>query len=185
MPEEFELNPFEACGEVSFLRGSLLRRANRYHCRYTICGDLTHISWPHRARRPRREAQLWQQTCFELFLARETDESYLELNFSPSGNWNAYGFTGYRQGMKEADRIDSVEITSKLERHNRRRLDVEFNCHHNSFNNSALSIGISAVIENSAGRLCYFALCHPGSKADFHNRDSFKLKLIDPDKTSL
>ena len=185
MLEQFELSPFQACAEINFIRGSLLRSADRYHCRYAICGDLSHISWPRKTRQAGREGQLWQQTCFELFLARDTDETYLELNFSPSGNWNAYRFTGYRHGMKEAGGIDSVEITSKLEHHNRRRLDVKFNCHHNSFNTSPLSVGISAVIENSAGRLCYFALCHPGDKADFHNRDIFKLKLIDPDTTPL
>src|SRR5262249_19858662 len=42
---------------------------------------------------------LWQTTCFEAFLKPAGGAGYLELNFAPSGEWAAYGFSGYRVGM--------------------------------------------------------------------------------------
>lgn len=47
-----------------------------------------------------RADELWQTTCFELFLRRPGEETYLEYNFAPSGQWAAYGFDAYRvRGM--------------------------------------------------------------------------------------
>lgn len=50
---------------------------------------------------PARADGLWQRTCFELFLRSEGAATYYEFNFSPSGEWAAYRFDGYRAGMAE------------------------------------------------------------------------------------
>ncbi len=50
---------------------------------------------------PERTAGLWHHTCFEVFLRDPQDGRYLEFNFSPSGQWAAYQFEGYRAGMRE------------------------------------------------------------------------------------
>ena len=52
---------------------------------------------------PARADGLWQRTCFELFLRRAGEAGYVEFNFSPSGEWAAYQFDGYRDGMGEID----------------------------------------------------------------------------------
>ena len=40
---------------------------------------------------------LWQETCFELFIQGESEETgYVELNLSPSEQWAAYDFAAYR-----------------------------------------------------------------------------------------
>jgi len=52
---------------------------------------------------PERIDGLWHHTCFELFLRDPRDGAYLEFNFSPSGQWAAYQFDGYRSGMRELD----------------------------------------------------------------------------------
>ena len=46
---------------------------------------------------------------------------------------------------------------------------------------SSLRLGLSAVIEETDGRLSYWALAHPGERPDFHHRDSFVLPLEHPD----
>ena len=48
-----------------------------------------------------RADNLWQTTCFELFLRPEGEDSYVELNLSPSERWAAYDFASYREGMAE------------------------------------------------------------------------------------
>jgi hypothetical protein len=50
---------------------------------------------------PARSYGLWERTCFELFLRQPDDERYYEFNFSPSGEWAAFGFDSYRSGMTE------------------------------------------------------------------------------------
>src|SRR4026207_1596869 len=70
--------------------------------RYFLDGDIDRIALPargaaRRAARPARGApgraeRLWQDTCFEAFVARRDARAYCELNFSPSEAWAAYGF---------------------------------------------------------------------------------------------
>ena len=55
------------------------------------------------AAEPVRADELWRTTCFELFLRRPGSEGYLEFNFSPSGQWAAYAFDGYRAGRRNLE----------------------------------------------------------------------------------
>lgn len=48
-----------------------------------------------------RADDLWQTTCFELFLRQPESRGYTEFNLSPSERWNAYDFSGRREGMIE------------------------------------------------------------------------------------
>ncbi len=57
-----------------------------------------------------RSDGLWRHTCFEAFIRASSDIGYYELNFSPSGQWAAYQFSGYRNGMRVADEITGVPI---------------------------------------------------------------------------
>jgi hypothetical protein len=38
-------------------------------------------------------------------------------------------------------------------------------------------LGLSAVIEETSGRISYWALAHPPGKADFHHSDCFAHEL--------
>ena len=49
---------------------------------------------------PQHRDGLWQHTCFEAFVGLGDGPAYLELNFSASGDWAAYRFDDYRQGMR-------------------------------------------------------------------------------------
>ncbi len=60
---------------------------------------------------PARADGLWQRTCFELFLKRPGEAGYCEFNFSPSGEWAAYRFAGYREGMEPLE-VKPPRITS-------------------------------------------------------------------------
>jgi len=41
----------------------------------------------------------------------------------------------------------------------------------------ALEVGMSAVIKLREGRMIYWALAHPDTRPDFHQRDSFTVAL--------
>ncbi|EQC46404.1 hypothetical protein M899_2010 [Bacteriovorax sp. BSW11_IV] len=68
-------------------------------CHYEIiCDDELIIPPP--ISNPIATDNLWQHTCFELFCKKKGSDEYLEFNFSPSGEWNCYEFSSYREGMK-------------------------------------------------------------------------------------
>lgn len=120
---------------------------------------------------------LWRQTCFELFLASQAP-GYYELNFSPSGEWAAYGFQQYRQGQPMNDpelapRVDVRRWEDSL------KLDalVTLRGPMASHADSRLRLGVSAVVEDAGGRLAYWALCHPGPTPDFHHPEAFALEI--------
>jgi hypothetical protein len=50
-----------------------------------------------------RRDQLWRTTCFEAFLRASGEDGYQEWNFAPSGDWAAYDFAGYREGMSNSE----------------------------------------------------------------------------------
>src|SRR5258706_11141510 len=65
---------------------------------YEVSGDMNSLLIPV-ARAAARAHGLWRHTCFEAFLTGEGHAGYLELNFSPSGQWAIYRFRDYRDGM--------------------------------------------------------------------------------------
>lgn len=120
------------------------------------------VTWPAPGEMIRRDS-LWRTTCLELFIAEPDTSRYLELNLSPSGSWNCYTFSGYRQGMQQGyemalQQMDSDGVNRRL----RALLSFPLTCRE-------LLLGPAAVVENSAGRLFYFATDH-GDKPDFHDR---------------
>jgi hypothetical protein len=138
--------------------------------RYVLAGDLERLSIPPRAAPTRRDG-LWRHTCFELFVGAPGLPAYQEFNFSPSGEWAAYRFSGYREGAEPLDcgapaidrRQDARELT----------LDAAVAC----LAGGALRLGLSAVVEDEDGGLSYWALRHAGARPDFHDARSFALEV--------
>lgn len=99
-----------------------------------------------------RRDNLWQSTCFECFLKEPGESSYIEWNFSPSGDWAAYDFESEREGMEVADvappylRTEDNFTWWGLGA----TLSIPADVH--------VAIALSAVIEEKSGQRHYFAL---------------------------
>ncbi len=117
---------------------------------------------------------LWQHTCCEAFVA-EAGAGYREFNFSPSGQWAAYRFNGYRERdttyipatapqLAFAPFADGFELRATLPATLLPPGD-------------ALQISLTAVIEAGDGSKSYWALAHCAAQPDFHVRQSFALTL--------
>jgi hypothetical protein len=124
-----------------------------------------------------RADDLWQTTCFELFLKQADGESYCEFNLSPSERWAAYDFSGYRQGMSERP-VEREPQTAM-------RLGSSFAIFDAAMPLSALPRGdsrmnLAAVIEEQGGVKSYWALAHPAEKPDFHDPACFLAMLPAP-----
>ena len=129
------------------------------------------------AEEPSRADELWKTTCFELFCTKPGLAGYYEFNFSPSFEWAAYAFDGYRTGMQKLP-AEEPEITigpagglfflaaepwpADLVR-------------------DATRLALSAVIEEVDGTKSYWALKHPPGAPDFHHPDCFALELPAPE----
>ena len=121
-----------------------------------------------------RTDKLWAHTCFEAFVGFAESPGYLELNFSPSGEWAAYRFDSYRQGMTPAleavPRLALRRLGETLELQAEVQLDP-------GGPGRRLRIALSTVVEDWEGRLSYWAMRHPAGRPDFHHPEGFALAL--------
>lgn len=173
----FSLQPFSSNGHLVKITGSIFRRANTIAVSYRLTGPLVLLDIPPVSSIPGRQHGLWEGTCFELFLASLSSSAYWEFNLSPSGHWNVYRFSSYRCGMREEPGFSALPF--EIQNHSGHSLKLSFKCHMDGMvdEDERLIAGISAVIKGKNGELTYWALSHPDSPADFHNRKSFILEL--------
>ena len=119
-----------------------------------------------------RKDNLWEHTCFEIFLAQKGKPDYLEFNISPSGDWNVYCFSGYRKGMKQEDSFKTLPVEVKILSDQKLKLKISIDA--GVFKNfSGIDVGLSAVIERRNGGKSYWAVSHPGVIPDFHGREGW------------
>lgn len=142
--------------------------------RYHVIGDIARLKIPAPAEAGRAD-NLWATTCCELFTRDQGDEAYREFNFSPSGQWAAYGFAQYRDSMNEIDvwapRIDTIVKPDTL------TVDVTFV----SPRLGPQNVGAAMIIEQEGGVKSYWALAHPPGAPDFHHPACFAYELPAPE----
>ena len=141
---------------------------------YVLRAPLTGLAIP--APRARRFSDgLWHHTCFEAFIAIDGAPAYRELNFAPSGEWAAYGFTSLREGRVRLETVPRLTT-----RHDTERLELEAVLDLGALFDrpwNLVRLGLAAVIESADGTLSYWALRHPAERPDFHHRGGFLLSL--------
>jgi hypothetical protein len=166
--------PATLVADVRRLSAAVLR------CDFVLQADLTRLALPARRIGERRD-ELWRHTCFEVFVSAPEGSGYCEFNFSPCGDWAAYQFEDYRQGMTPAPlrtapalhvdaRPGRLALSATLELGGLAALERA----------GQLRLGLAAVLEDQQGTLSYWALTHAPGKPDFHHRAGFTLKLHAP-----
>ena len=174
----FLLKPFPSTGLLPHLEiiGDIERSSNKLLISYKLSGPLAEIIVPAPADVRVRKNGLWEETCFEFFLAPVTSEHYWEFNLSPSGHWNVYHFSAFRQGMKEETAYTSLPFSILLYS-DFLQLSLEVELDKIVQTDQSLKIGISALTKTVNGRMTFWALTHPGPQPDFHRRGAFILDL--------
>ena len=167
-----ERHPQSAAGAVRRIEVRVRRDADAIDVSYAIEGELERIAVPP-VRAARAAHRLWEHTCCELFVARKGEPGYEELNFSPSGEWARYAFSGYREAGPALNgvppRITVRRDANRLVLEARAAMKID----------GAIIVGVSAVVEEREGpsALSYWALRHAPGKPDFHHRDAFAMEL--------
>lgn len=150
---------------------------------YQLHGELLRLRLPEPARNPQRRDELWRHTCLELFARRATEVAYLEFNFSPSGDWAAYRFEGYRRGQHPFDQ-QPLGITvhplgpGQLRIQARATLPAKPRQATPGAADPQWRLGLAAVIEASDGTVTHWATRHAGAQPDFHAPENFSLGLV-------
>lgn len=148
---------------------------------YVLEADPRRVEIPAALAEPGRMDKLWAHTCFEAFVRAGEAPGYLELNFSPSGQWAAYRFDAYRQGMtpllQTAPRLALRRLADRLELQAEVRLAGGLPPEPGAGAPRKLRLALSAVVEDRDGGLSYWALRHPPGRPDFHHPESFSLAL--------
>lgn len=171
----FSLQPFGDPHPDITITGTLEREGNQLAIAYTVSGHLDQVIIPPPSS-PTRQFDLWDATCLEFFLGQPRQPNYWEFNLSPAGDWNIFHLEAYRQGLQEVEGIN--ELPFQIHRQQTSlSLSLTFDLNQIRVSSSTLDVGICAVIQSPNQPLTYWALCHPGSEADFHRRDSFILGL--------
>ena len=146
-------------------------------CRYTLHGDTARLRLPQVGAGHRADG-LWRHTCFEAFVSTAGAGGYYEFNFSPALDWAAYRFDDYRTGMSAAtlDQAPGLRVHRSSD-----ALELMATVHLAGLgplrDAPALRLALAAVIEETDGRLAYWALWHPPGKPDFHHPEGFTLEL--------
>lgn len=185
-----ELRPFVPRAYPFSLNASARLVRGVFEARFQVTG-LSAVALAAPASHPERKNELWKSTCFEAFLKPVapalpgTDGEYLELNASPSGDWNAYRFTRYREGMREEPGITGLQVAFDRARG---ILELSADLRRTGLA-GPLDVGLTAVLleatgdangpaeSGATGRESFWALEHAGTRPDFHLARSFVLRL--------
>ncbi len=146
--------------------------------RFAVRGAVERIRLPAASAPAQRRDELWRRTCFEAFIRPARSEAYHELNLSPSGDWAFYHFEGRRTGRSDPDLPALTFNYSATPTQLTLRASLELG----TLVSPAVpwQLNLTAVIEDEAGRLSYWATAHPPGAPDFHHPDCFVLDLPPP-----
>ncbi len=173
MRHTLRLHPDSLCAAATRIEADVARpRPGNLILSYVVSGRISGLRMPPVVAAAHTD-ELWRHTCFEAFVRPSAGPGYYEFNFSPSTQWAAYQFSGYRSGMRVATEISAprIEVRSSGESYTfQATLELDGLSSH-------LHLGLSAVLEETNGRKSYWALAHPPGKADFHHADCFTLEL--------
>ena len=178
MRQALKLHPDSRCMAATHIEVDVARpRPGNLVLHYFLTGKMSDLRMPP-VTVPARIDALWRHTCFEAFVRASPGTAYYEFNIAPSMQWAAYRFSDYRSGMSVAGGIGAprIEVQSTGEGFEL-QATLALNGLPDLPGDAAWRLGLSAVIEEAAGRKSYWALAHPPGKADFHHSDCFAHEL--------
>ena len=174
----FTLVPFRTGGKTVpgiNITGTVEREGVFLSICYQITGSLSEIELPG-ADVPSRRHALWEETCLEFFLGPLDSPRYWEFNLSPAGHWNVFSFESYRKGMREEPSFEKLPFIFQAGP-DALRPSLKLNLGMIVPPGLDINATACAVIKMKDGAMSYWALAHPVSQPDFHNRACFKITL--------
>lgn len=169
----FRLQPHPAtpCDVVHSLHATLQRLdGQRWRVDFDLRAPIAQLRVPSPAATARRDG-LWQHLCGEAFFAG-AGPAYGEFNFSPSGEWAAYVFAGWRQLQAPADLPLAPQVRLLADAPDGLQWYAEFALPA-VVAPAPTRVALCAVVETATGERSYWALAHGAPQPDFHREESF------------
>jgi hypothetical protein len=178
MHQLLKLHPESHCAAVAQIEVDVARgRPGRLQLNYFVIGVMANLRKPERGT-PTRMDNLWRHTCFEAFVRPSQSAAYYEFNFAPSLHWAAYRFDTYRQGMRMAG--EEWQPTLKFSARDpgcELQVSLDLSRFPGLGDDVPLQLNLAAVVEETSGRISYWAAAHPPGRADFHHGKCFSVEL--------
>lgn len=149
-------------GPVRAVTASITATLQGCEAEFRLDGHIPAIVLPPPAA-PARQDNLWQTTCFEIFWQPLGDTAYREFNLSPSGQWAAYDFDAFRQGMRDAP-VEAIAITCA---HDEAGLVLRASI--SADLPDPAQVALNAVVQHEDGARQFWALAFPPGKPEFHS----------------
>jgi hypothetical protein len=149
-------------GPVRAITASITATPQGCEAEFRLDGQLSAIVLPPAASGERRD-NLWQTTCFEIFWQPLGGTAYREFNLSPSGQWAAYDFDSFREGMRDAP-VEAVAITCS-----RDDAGLILKASIAAALSDPAQVALNAIVEHADGSKQYWALAFPPGKPEFHS----------------
>jgi hypothetical protein len=171
-------HPSSACGAISRLNAAIEFGSvpGELRISFRIDGEIGQLRLPERGSALRTDG-LWQHSCFEAFLRSDAGDTYHEFNFAPSGDWAAYRFASRRAGRQSpampAPRLEFRRAADVFELN----ATIALSGIPDFAEARVLQAGLAAVIEDRDGGLSYWAIAHRSTQPDFHDADTFGLRV--------
>ena len=139
---------------------------------YQVVGDTSKYHFPSKTTQQRAN-NLWLDTCFELFIANRNEDSYWEINISPSTKWNSYHFTRYKEEMRESNLFLTPQI--KIEKQ-KDKYELSFET---TFSRRVLKekldINLSVILLDNKGKRSFYTINRRNDSPNFHDRVTFAI----------
>lgn len=149
-------------GPIRAVTASITATPQGCEAEFRLDGHVPSIILPSAAK-PARRDNLWQTTCFEIFWQPIGAAAYREFNLSPSGQWTAYDFDSFREGMRDAP-VEKIAIACS---HDAAGLLLKASIAADL--PDPAQVALNAIVEHADGGKQYWALAFPPGKPEFHS----------------
>lgn len=149
-------------GPIRAVTASVTATSRGCEVEFRLDGHIPAIVLPLHAQSERTD-NLWKTTCFEVFWQSLGSTSYREFNLSPSGQWAAYDFDSFREGMRDAP-VEAIAIACS---HNEDGLALTASIAADL--SDPAQVALNAIVEHRGGAMQFWALAFPPGKPEFHS----------------
>lgn len=149
-------------GPIRAVTAAIRATAQGCDAEFRLDGHIPSIVLPPHARGERRD-NLWQSTCFEIFWQPLGGTAYREFNLSPSGDWAAYDFDTFREGMRNAP-VAAIALACS---HDEAGLVLKASIAADLA--APAQVALTAIVAHPNGGKQYWALAFPPGRPEFHS----------------
>lgn len=149
-------------GPVRAVTAAISPTASGCEAEFRLEGDMERIVIPEPTPSV-REDNLWKTTCFEIFWQPIGGTYYREFNLSPSGQWAAYDFDAFREGMRDAP-VEAIAVSCSQSEG-----ELVLKAHIAANLPDPAQVALNAIVEHPDGDLQFWALAFPPGKPEFHS----------------